>query len=63
MEKEYSYSCTFDPEMRNKYSIEFCTSDKETYLKVKNIIDMFLSGYINIDPTTDYDDDTFIVER
>ena len=63
MEKAYSYDCTFDPDMHSKFSIEFCTSDKEMYLKVKNVIDMFLSGDINIDTITEYDDDKFIVER
>ena len=63
MEKAYSYNCMFDPDMHSKFSIEFCTSDKEMYLKVKNVIDMFLSGDINIDTTTEYDDDKFIVER
>ena len=63
MEKAYSYSCAFDPDMHNKFSVEFCTSDKEMYLKVKNVIDMLLSGDLNVDITTEYDDDKFIVER
>lgn len=60
MEKAYSYNCTFDPDMHSKFSIEFCTSDEEMYLKAKNILDMFLSGNLNID---DEYDDKFIVER
>lgn len=43
MEKSYSYNCTFDPDMHTKFSIEFCTSDEETYLKVKKALDDAIS--------------------
>jgi hypothetical protein len=49
--------------MNTQFSIEFCASDKATYLKVKKVIDIFLNGDLNIDTTTEYDDDKFIVER
>lgn len=44
MEKEYTYNCTFYPEVSNPYQIEFMTADKEMYLKVKQCIDMIISG-------------------
>lgn len=62
MEKAYSYNCAFDPDMHTKFSIEFCTSDEETYLKVKNVLDMLLNGDLSIE-NPEYDDDKFIVER
>ena len=48
MEKAYSYDCTFDPDMHSKFSIEFCTSDKEMYLKVKQIVDLVLAGVLDL---------------
>lgn len=49
MEQEYTYNCTFYPEVSNPYQIEFMTADKEMYLKVKQCIDMIISGDLDFE--------------
>lgn len=56
MGEEYTYSCTFYPEVHNKYQIEFTTVDKEMYLKVKQCIDMIISGDLDFENEVNVED-------